>query len=201
MSTMIGMYRPGASVVHRMPAGPKLTLLVIAGAASFLVRTPTQTAAALVIVLVGYAVAGLSPRVLLGSLRPLVWVLVPLGIFQAVVAGWERSVVIIGVIVALVLLANLVTLTTRTSDIVDVVVRVFRRLHLPGVNPERVGLMLHLAIRSVPLVVELAADIRDAQRARGQTISARAFAVPLIVGALRRADGLGDALAARGFDD
>src|SRR5699024_6029456 len=128
-------------------------------------------------------------------------VVVPLGVFQVLVAGWARAVVIVGVIVALVLLANLVTLTTRTSDLVDVVVRVAGPLRRVGIDPERVGLALQLAIRAVPLVIDLARRVREAQHARGLTASPRAFAVPLIVGARRRADDLGDALAARGLDD
>lgn len=198
---MIGLYRDGTSLLHRLPAGAKLLGLLVAGIGSVLVRTPAATGIALAAVLAGYAVARLPPRVLLEMLRPLLLVVVPLGAFQVVVAGWARAVVIVGVIVVLVLLANLVTLTTRTSDLVDVVVRVAGPLRRAGVDPERIGLALQLAIRAVPLVVALARRVREAQHARGLTASPRAFAVPLIVGALRRADDLGDALAARGLDD
>jgi len=201
MSSPIGLYRPGTSVIHRLPSGLKLVVLFVVGACSLLVRTPTQAAAALVIVLLGYAAARIPLCALWETLRPLLWVVVPLAVFQILVVGWERALVIIGVLVSLVLLAGLVTLTTRTTDLIDVVVRFSRHLRFLGINPERIGLMLNLAIRAVPLVVELAAGTREAQHARGQATSARAFAVPLIVGALRRADELGDALAARGFDD
>ncbi|WP_372449002.1 energy-coupling factor transporter transmembrane component T [Qaidamihabitans albus] len=56
-------------------------------------------------------------------------------------------------------------------------------------------------IRAVPVVVGFAEEIRDAQRARGLTTSPRAFAVPLIVRALRHADTLANALVARGLAD
>ena len=56
-------------------------------------------------------------------------------------------------------------------------------------------------IRAVPQVIDLGRRVREAQHARGLAASPRAFAVPLIVGALRRADAMGDALAARGLDD
>jgi len=201
MTPLLGLYHPGASLLHRLPAGLKVSALLVAGACSVLIRTPAQTAAALACVLLGYGAARISPPAVLDSIRPLLWVLVPLGFFQVVVMGGERASVIVGVIVALVLLANLVTLTTRTSDLVDVVVRLSRRFRFLGLHPERIGLMLNLAIRAVPLVAELATRVREAQHARGQSLSPRAFAVPLIVGALRRSDELGDALAARGCDD
>ncbi|WP_223399972.1 energy-coupling factor transporter transmembrane component T family protein [Nocardioides rotundus] len=195
------LYRPGNSVLHRLPAGLKLSILLAAGGCSILVQTPTQTTTALGCVLLGYVVARVPARAVLQSLRPLVWVILALGLFQALIMGWPRAFVIVGVIVALVLLANLVTLTTRTSDLVDVVVRLSRRVRFLGIHPESIGLMLSLAIRAVPLVAELAARVREAQQARGQTISPRASAVPLILGTLRRADEIGDALAARGYDD
>ncbi|KRF20138.1 cobalt ABC transporter [Nocardioides sp. Soil797] len=195
------LYRPGNSVLHRLPAGLKLSVLLAAGGCSILVRTPTQTTTALGCVLLGYVVARVPARAVLQSLRPLLWVILALGLFQALIMGWPRAFVIVGVIVALVLLANLVTLTTRTSDLVDVVVRLSRRVRFLGMRPESIGLMLSLAIRAVSLVAELADRVREAQQARGHTISPRAFAVPLIVGALRRADEIGDALAARGYDD
>lgn len=198
---MIGLYRPGTSLLHRLPAGSKLAALLLVGVASPFVRTPETTVAGLVVVLLGYAIARMPVRVLLQMIRPVLFVLVPLAVFQTVVAGWERAVVIVGVLLALILLANLVTLTTRTSDLVDVVVRVCGPLRRVGVHPERVGLMLQLAIRAVPLIIDLGRRVREAQHARGLAASPRAFAVPLIVGALRRADDLGDALAARGLDD
>ena len=48
---------------------------------------------------------------------------------------------------------------------------------------------------------ELVASVTQARRARGLGFSLRALVVPVIVGALRRADALGDALVARGLDD
>ena len=198
---MIGLYRDGGSLLHRLPAGAKLAGLLIAGLVSPFVRSPVVTAVALGVVLAGYATARMPAAVLLQMLRPLLLLMVPLAAFQTVVAGWERAFVIVGVLVTLVLLANLVTLTTRTSDLIDVVVRVCGPLRRVGVDPERVGLMLQLAIRAVPLVIDLGGRVREAQHARGLGASPRAFAVPLIVGALRRADAMGDALAARGLDD
>jgi len=201
MTSTIGLYRPGTSLLHRLPAGVKVETLVVAGVFSILVRTPAQTAGAMAVVLVAYVAGRIPLRVLWQTVRPVLWVLVPVAVFQVMVVGWERAVVIVGVVVTLVLLAGLVTLTTRTSDLVEVVVRWSRHVRFLGANPERIGLMLNLAIRGVPLVVELAEEVRDAQHARGKAVSPRAFAVPLIVGALRRAEEIGDALAARGVDD
>lgn len=199
--TPLGLYVPGSSVVHRSPAGLKLLLLLGAGAVSVLVDEPWQVATALLVSVGGYVAAGLSPRTMVRQLRPLVWIGLATALVHVLVSGWERALVVVGVIAVLVLLAALVTLTTRTTDLVDAVVVGSRPLRLLRVDPERIGLLVALGVRCVPVVVGIAEDVRDAQRARGLAASPRAFAVPLVVRSLRHADALGEALSARGLDD
>ena len=200
--TPLGLYRPGSSLIHRLPAGVKLLALVLAGIGSVFLRTPPA----------GDGLArrrgGLCtwwqsspPRCSGSRCARCGGSLVLLGVFHVVVSGWARAYEVIGALVGLVLLAALVTLTTRTTALIDVVVRVCRPLAFVGVDPERIGLLLSLGIRSVPVVVGLAAEVREAQLARGLGMSPRAFAVPLVVRSLRHADALGEALAARGVDD
>jgi biotin transport system permease protein len=197
----IGLYLPGTSVLHRAPAGAKLVALVLAGAASVFLDEVWQVVVALGMVTVGYGVAGIPLRTAVAQLRPLVWVAGVAAVFHVLVNGWERAVVVLGAIALLVLLAALVTLTTRTTDLVDALVAACRPLRRVGVDPERVGLLLALGIRCVPVVVGLAEQVREAQRARGLGASPRAFVVPLIVRSLRHADALGEALVARGVED
>jgi biotin transport system permease protein len=199
--TGLGLYQPGRSPVHRAPAGVKLAAMLVAGAGSVLLDRPWQVAAALVAALLGYLAAGISLRTAAAQVRPLVWLVGFVAVFHLVVSGWQRAFVVVGVITALVLLAGLVTLTTRTTDMVDALVAGLQPLRRLGVDPDRVGLLLALGVRSVPVVVGLAEEVREAQLARGLTASPRAFAVPLIVRSLRHADALGDALVARGVDD
>lgn len=196
-----GLYVPGRSMMHRLPAGSKLLALVALGCGVLWLRSWWQVAVAALVVVAGYPAARLSLRTMVTQLRPLLWVAIALAAFQLLANGWERSVVVTGQLAVLVLAAALVTLTTRTTALLDVAVRTVRPLRGFGVHPERVALLLALGIRAVPMVVEMAHSVRDAQRARGLTASARAFAVPLLVRSLRRADAIGEALAARGVDD
>jgi biotin transport system permease protein len=197
----LGLYVPGASVVHRLPAGVKLLLLLLVGAGSVLLDSWWQVAALLVLVLGAYPLAGLSLRTALSQVRPLVWIAGFAAVVHVVVSGWERAGVVLGVLASLVLLAALVTLTTRATAMVDAIVTACRPLRAVGIDPERVGLVLTLGIRCVPVVVGLAEEVREAQLARGLGASPRAFAVPLIVRSLRHADALGEALVARGVED
>jgi biotin transport system permease protein len=201
----LGLYQPGDSVLHRLSARSKLLALLVLAGLSFLLREPWQGGAAVLGALLLYPVAGMGPGLVWRQVRPLLVVLVVLGAFHALVNGIERALLVTSVILALVLLAGLVTLTTRTTDLVDTVARAAGPLRRPlariGLDPDRIGLLVALSIRAVPVVAALGAEVRDAQRARGLEQDVRAFAVPLIIRALRHADTVAEALVARGVDD
>lgn len=199
--SVLGVYVPGDSILHRTPAGAKMTGLAAFGVASAFAGTPTIGAALIALALIGYQVAGLGIGIAVRRLRPLLPVAVLVGVVQWVTGGWLAALGTATVLVALLMAATLVSLTTSTTAMVDALVTAIRPLRRLGVDPERVGLQLALGIRAVPLVLELARNIREAQRARGLSADPRAFAVPLIVRSLRQADQLADALHARGIDD
>jgi biotin transport system permease protein len=201
VSTALAVYSPGRSVLHRLPASVKLLVLVAVAVGTGWLDQPVRVGVALLVVLVLYVVAAIPPRLLLAQVRPLSWLLVVLVVAQLLLADWRVAVVVTGNLLMLVLLAALVTLTTRTTALVDVIVAGCRPLRVVGVDPERVGLLLALGIRSVAVVVGLAGQVREAQLARGLGASPVAFAVPLVVRSLRHADALGEALVARGVDD
>ena len=198
----LGLYQPGDSFLHRLPAGAKLLGLLVLAGLSFLLDEPWQAGTAILAVVALYAVAGMGPALLWRQVRPLIVLLLVLGVFQVLVNGVEQALLVTGIVLALVLLAGLVTLTTRTSDLVDVVSRAAgplrRPLRLVGLDPDRVGLLVALSILAVPVVAGLAAEVRDAQRARGLEGDVRAFAVPLIIRSLRHPDTVGAGLTARG---
>ena len=196
----LGLYIPGRSVIHRMPAGLKLALLVLCGVLSVFLDGVLRVVVALIVAFLLYAIAGFTPLIALKQLRPLLWFVVVIVAFQLLVGNWLGAVEIAGALCWLVLLAALVTLTTRTLDLCDAVVAACKPLKFLGVDPERVGLMLALGIRAIPLVSGFAHQVREAQLARGLSSSPRAFAAPLIVRSLRQADSLGEALSARGVD-
>lgn len=200
--TTLGLYRPGASPLHRAGAGVKLIGLLLLGAASIgLQQRWWLVVATFVVVLAAYLVAGFTPWLAWRQVRPMIWLLGFTAAMNWWVADWQRAVSVAGMIATMVVAAALVTLTTPTTALIDVVVRAARPFTRFGVDPERLGLILLLGIRCVPVMAGLAREVREAQIARGAIRSYRAFAVPLLVRALREADAIGEALVARGFDD
>lgn len=197
---MIGLYRPGTSVLHRAPAGLKLLGLLVVVTVVVLLRSPWQLCVAALVLAGGFAVARIPPRVAAAQLWPLRWLLLVTAVFQVVFAGPERAVMVCGTLLLTVAAAALVTLTTRVTAMLDLcrrLLRPFRR----WVDADRVGLLLALTIRCVPLLTTVVADVSAARKARGQGFSLRAVAAPVVVRALRTADEMGSALIARGVDD
>ena len=101
----LAVYVPRDSIVHRLSAGTKLIILVLAAIGVVALRQPWQVAVVLAVIAVLYAAARIPWRTTLDQVRPLLWFLLALGLFQLVVAGWQRAVVVVGTMLALVLLA------------------------------------------------------------------------------------------------
>ncbi len=192
---------PGASPVHRAPAGLKLAVLAVGLLLVALLPGPVPVAVGALVVAVLVAVAGVGLAAVAALVRPVLWVLVPVVVVQVWLAGPVRALVVGAGIVVAVAAAGLVTLTTRTEDLLDALVTALGPLRRTGVDPERVALVLALAVRSVPVLAGIAGEVQQARAARGAERSLRAFAVPFVIRSLRHADRLGEALEARGVVD
>ncbi|MEV7633369.1 energy-coupling factor transporter transmembrane protein EcfT [Microbacterium sp. NPDC089318] len=196
---MISLYRPGESILHRIPAGAKPSGLIIAALVISLARPGVLGAVALLIPASALLLAGgVGWRGLCAAWWGLRWLMLILGGALWAFVDIGTAVQSTGRVIALILLAEAVTRTTRMSDLLDVLVRAARPLRRLGADPEAVALTVSLTIAMVPVLAGFLTQVRDAQYARGARLGARA-ALPLLVLALRHADDVGDALAARGL--
>lgn len=196
----LGLYVPGDSALHRAPAGAKLISLVVLGVAAFQLDSPAWMAGAVALVVLLGALAGVSPRTLLAHARPALVMLAVIFAAHTVIASWEAGLLVVLRFGLLILSATLVTLTTRVADMVAVVERVCGPLRRVGVSPARVGLVLALAIRFVPVLAEKLREIREARWARGVNRPTVMLLVPLLIKTLRFADQTAEAIDARGFE-
>ncbi|MFO7690266.1 MAG: energy-coupling factor transporter transmembrane protein EcfT [Cryobacterium sp.] len=197
---MIGLYSPGSSPIHRAPTLLKLFLLSVAVALLTLLRDPVQLGVALLVVLALFLVSRVPLRASLRQIYPVLWMLLLAIPIQALLAGWLVASLMAGRLLVAVALAALFTLTTTVTAVLETfqtLLRPFAR----WIDAERVGLLVALTIRCIPLVTGIVVEVLEARKARGTVGSLRALAVPVIVRSLYAADALGEALAARGADD
>ena len=202
----LALYVPRAGVVHRLPAGAKLLSLAVLAVVLFVLPTPTAAGAALLGTLtVGLLVARLPVAVLTRQARAVLWWMLALLVVHALTTDLTTGVTTVLRLLTLVLAAAVVTATTRVSAMVAVVERVCAPLRLVGVRPERVGLVITMALRFIPVLIERADRIRAAQAARGGSPrgmrALRTTVAPLLVQVLQMAHDVSEALDARGADD
>jgi biotin transport system permease protein len=202
----LALYVPVASPVHRLPAG--LKLLCLAALAVLLFAWPTLTVAGAALVgtlAVGLGVARLPVAVLARQAWALRWFLLALLVVHALTTDVASGAHTVLRLLTLVLAAAVVTATTRVTEMVAVVERLCAPLRLVGARPQRVGLLIAMALRFIPVLVERADRIRAAQAARGGAPrgvrALRTTVAPLLVQLLQMAHDVSEALDARGADD
>jgi biotin transport system permease protein len=199
-TSLVGVHRPGSSVLHRLPAGVKLlglaafSLTVVLGRGLPLAAAGVGTAVALVLV----------ARVPLGLLwragRGLLVAAAVVAGLQWWVDGLARAAETLLDLVTLALAALAVSATTPVNALLDTLVRALGPLRRVGVDPDRVALAFGLAIGALPGTLALAVETRDAARARGLR-TPRAYLTPFVIRVVARAHETGDALHARGVGD
>ncbi|RJX24016.1 MAG: energy-coupling factor transporter transmembrane protein EcfT [Dethiobacter sp.] len=223
-SITLGHYLPGNSLLHKLDPRVKLLSLLILIVALFLVKTFLGFLLFAAFMLIIFASSRLPWRYFLRGLRPILYIVLFTLILHflfteggQVYWRWgpitiEEAGVYLGAfmtlrLVLLVITTLLVTLTTSPiafADGIEFLLRPFRRLGIPG---HEIAMMMTIALRFIPTLIEESDKIRKAQMARGAdfetgNILRRArnlvpLLVPLFVSAFRRADELAVAMEAR----
>jgi biotin transport system permease protein len=196
---MVTLYRPGNGPWHRLPAGPKTALLLLIVLGVCLLPATWWAAAVMAAgCLACYALPGAGMRELGRQLVTVRWIVGLTLAGQLVFLGPESAAANTTRVAVACALAALLALTTPATELLETIERAMRPLALLRVDPQRAALTLSVTLSTLPVLAGLARDVREAQRARGGGRSLRHFAMPFLVMALKHADQLGEALAARG---
>lgn len=197
----MGVYQPGTTFLHRMPAGLKLSAMAVISVLAVTFRSVPTSGVLVAAVLVLLAIARVRLRLLARTLRGLLVVMALLTAWQAWQQGWAHAFAVVGALVGLVLLATVLTVTTSVDELLDTLTRAlgpFRRL---GLDPALVALAFSLMIRAIPTTLEIGRETRQAAQARGLDRNPRALLTPMVVRSVAHARATGDALHARGIAD
>ncbi len=195
------VYQPGHSLLHRLPVGVKLVGLALFSLAIVLVRSMPAAWLFLGVALLLAAVARVRVVTLARASRAILVFAAFVAAFQWWLFGRDKAIETLVDLLALALAAVVVSVTTPVNAMLDAVVRWLRPFRRVGVSPERVSLTIGLAIQSLPGMLALALETRDAARARGLGRSPRAYLAPFVIRVVARAQETGDALHARGLGD
>lgn len=219
----IGRYLPGNSFLHRMDPRVKIVLLFFFLLLIFFVdRVEGFTALGISVVLL-MIFSGVPLGMQLRSIRPILWIvlftfgvhlfmtpgaeLFSAGPFTATQEGLVRGAYIGLRLILLILLSTLLTLTTSPLRLTDGLEALLSPLRRVGVPVHELSMMMTIALRFIPTLLEELDRIMKAQKARGADFEhgsivqrMRAIVpvlVPLFLSAFRRADELALAMESR----
>ena len=197
---MIGLYSPGTSFIHRTPTLLKLFLLSLCVMLIGTSPDPRLVTGAGAGVLLLFLFARVPVRAAAAQIAPILLILLVAVPIQGLLSGWAVAALMAGRLLVAVALAALFTMTTTVTAVLEAfqtLLRPFGRF----IDADRVGLLVALTIRSIPLVADIVREVFEARTARGTQGSLLSIAVPVVVRSLYAADALGEALVARGLDD
>jgi biotin transport system permease protein len=198
---LLANYVPGNSLIHRWPLALKFLLVFACGLASFLIVDWRVSLAVLAALCGLFLLTGAGLKRLGRAVRPLLPVLLVIGLFQWWQLGAPTAGRIVLNILVCVVAASLLTATTPVQRLLDGVVAAATPLQRFGADPERFALTIGVMLRSIPYIAGTFADVRDSARARGLERNPRALVLPVFITSVAYARQTGEALAARGLGD
>ena len=220
----LGQYYPGNSPLHRMDPRAKIGLTVALIAAIFTAKGFAAYAAYLAFLLLCVRIAQVDLRLVLRGLKPIYFVVVftfilnvlfqregtpmiEFGVLRITFEGLRRAVLMALRLILLVMASQLLTLTTSPISLTDGLERIMKPLEKFRFPAHELAMIMSIALRFIPTLMEETDKIKKAQMARGADFEsgnllqrARAMIpllVPLFVSAFRRADELAMAMEAR----
>ncbi len=133
----------------------------------------------------------------------------PLGPVQITYQGLYLGLIQVGRFLLLVGVASILTMTTPQSELTIGLERLLRPLRIAGISSHDVAMMVSLALRFIPTLMEEMHSISEAQLARGANFNPHRLTgkiksiihlgTPLSTSIFRRCDELVDAMEARGY--
>lgn len=220
----LGQYFPGKSVVHRLDPRTKLILTVVYIVALFMSENLITYALMIGTLMVCIKLSQVGYKAVFRGMKPVLFVVLITAILnlfynhtgQLLVKFWVFSIHTGGVRMAVMMVLRimllisgtfLLTYTTSPMQLTDGIEQLLgplKKLHLPI---HELAMMMSIALRFIPTLIEETDKIMSAQQARGAdfesgNLVAKAKAlvpllVPLFVSALRRAEELATAMECR----
>jgi len=220
----LGQYYPGDTLIHRLDPRTKLVLTMVYIIALFTAIVYAGYALVFLFLAVSILISRIRLKSILSGLKPLIVIVLITGILNLfytkgehlLVHFWRISIYWEGVETAvfmalriMLLIAGTLLLTYTTSplqltDGLESLLNPLKKIHVPV---HELAMMMSIALRFIPTLIEETDKIMSAQRARGADFEtggliAKAKAllpllIPLFVSAFRRADELATAMESR----
>ena len=226
----IGQYFPGDSYLHKLDPRAKIVITFIFIVTLFLCKNFFSLLLLFAVAVASVLISRISFKVVMKGMRMIILIILFTAFLQIFynnkgnvlwqpVPTWKFAVTDSGIysaiflslrIIALILFSSLLTYTTSPTLLTDAIERLLSPLKLIKVNVHALSMMMTIALRFIPTLIEELNIIINAQKARGADLDSgsvvkRAKAlvpifVPLFVSAFRRAYELAFAMDCRCYN-
>ncbi|MBE6030687.1 MAG: energy-coupling factor transporter transmembrane protein EcfT [Clostridiales bacterium] len=219
----LGQYYPGESVIHRLDPRTKIIATLVYIVSLFVVDSFVGMAIATLAILLLVKISKVPFKFITRGLKPIMFIIAftfvinmfmfkgePLFAIGPLVVskeGLKRAVFMAVRLVLLIFGSSLLTLTTKPINLTDGLESLFKPLSVIGLPAHELAMMMSIALRFIPTLLEETDKIMKAQQARGADFESgnllqRAKAlipilVPLFISAFRIAQELAQAMEAR----
>ena len=221
----LGQFFPGNSVIHRLDPRTKLIMLVLYIVALFMASGWVAYAALFACLVWVIKISTIPVKSIVKGMKPLVMILIFTGVLNLfftkegsvlvniadfiviTTGGLSRAAMMVARILMLITCTFLLTYTTSPIALTDGLEALMGPLKKIGVPVHELSMMMCIALRFIPTLIEETDKIMCAQKARGAdfengSLMDRAKAlipilVPLFISAFRRADELATAMECR----
>ncbi len=219
----LGQYVPGNSILHRLDPRTKIIWTGLLMVATFMINTWQEYVMMGALTIVLLIVSGIPIKQTLKGLKPLLFILAITALLNIFLTS-GTPILIIGPVkmthegiisaiklffrlVMLVITASLMTLTTTPMTMTDGIEKLLKPLERIGVPAHEIAMMMSIALRFIPTLMEETERIMKAQASRGADFDTGSIfsriksfipvLVPLFVSAFKRADELAEAMESR----
>lgn len=227
MNIALGQYYPSGSVMHRLDPRMKFILAVAYIVAGFLCKNVIAFACLLASTLVLVLLSRIPLKIVLRSIKAIIFIMVFTAIINIFISkgdesdliwswrfihiyesGLYNAAFIIVRILAMIIGASVfLTYTTTPIQLTDAIERLFSPLKVLHVPVHEFAMMMTIALRFIPTIVEETEKIMAAQKARGADFESKnlinrikaliPIIIPLFISAFRRAGDLATAMTCR----
>lgn len=220
----IGQFFPGNSFIHRLDARAKILACFILIIFIFICKNFAAMGVMVFFVVLTYALTRLSPKLMLKSLKPLIPIILLTSVLQLYYnntgdvlwsykklaitdGGIYTAIFIIVRIIALLVMSSILTYTTSPTDLTDAIEKLLSPLRVFKIDIHTFAMMMTIALRFIPTLIDEIDRIMSAQKARGADFESGNLLkrikalfpifIPLIISSFKRAFELADAMSCR----
>ncbi len=223
----LGRYLPLNSVVDKMDPRAKILIMLLLMIAIFIPAGLWGYLLIFAFIWIALKLSKLTIGFALRSMKPMLFMMVFLLVINvfAIKTGvplvqWggfsiysdaiSQTVYIIVRLMLMVIITTILTATTKPLDLTLGIEKLLKPFEVIGVPAHIIAMMISIALRFIPTLIEETQRIMNAQASRGvdlengtlkeKIMAVLALIVPLFVSAFDRADQLANAMEARGYD-